>query len=280
MKCSSLAFILLLGVQIFVSCSSNDDESQAGTTSSAAGTSSNTGVEPVAGAPAKEKKTDAAVQGLKGKVQVVSESIFSAGKTKTLANRNVFKYDDDGNRLELTSYGRDGKIMSNLKSTYVNGNIVKEETILADGTVDVIAEIKTDSKGNRIEEKQTKSNAVSPLFNYTHYYKYDEKAQLLERTVLRGNGALMYKYMFKYDDNGNRIEWIQIGPTNLMVGRVTYKFDDKNNLIEEQTFDGNNTPKSTFTYTYEFDKKGNWTRRTKLENNIEVEIKERKYDYQ
>lgn len=280
MKCSSLALILLLGVQTVVSCSSNDDETQTGTTSSAAGTSSNSSVEPVDGAPAKEKKTDAAVQGLKGKVQVLSESIYSVGQTKSLASRNVFKYDDDGNRLELTSYGRDGKIMSNLKSTYVNGNIVKEETILGDGTIDVTAEIKTDSKGNRVEEKQTKTNAVSPLFNYTHYYKYDEKAQLLERTVLRGNGALMYKYMFKYDDLGNRIEWIQIGPSNLMVGRVTYKFDDKNNLVEETAYDGNNVAKSTFTYTYEFDKKGNWTRRTKMENNKPVEIKERNYDYQ
>ena len=190
------------------------------------------------------------------------------------------KYDKDGNRLELTSYDPKGKMISNLKSTYVDGKITKEETILANGLVDVSSEIKTDAKGNRVEQRDTKTDAVSPLFNFTQLYKYDEKGQMIERTSLRGNGTLMYRYLFKYDDKGNRVEWIQIGANGLMVGRVTYKFDEKNNLVEEISHDSNNIPKATYTYTYEFDKKGNWTRRTKLENNTAIEIKERNYNYQ
>lgn len=280
MKWSSLSITLLLVIQALVSCSSNDDEKQAGTSSTATGGTTNTSIEPVAGVEAKEKKTDAAVQGLKGKVELLSETIITPGKTKSAVSRNVFKYDKDGNRLELTSYDPKGKMISNLKSTYVDGKITKEETILANGLVDVSSEIKTDAKGNRVEQRDTKTDAVSPLFNFTQLYKYDEKGQMIERTSLRGNGTLMYRYLFKYDDKGNRTEWIQIGANGLMVGRVTYKFDEKNNLVEEISHDSNNIPKATYTYTYEFDKKGNWTRRTKLENNTAIEIKERNYNYQ
>jgi hypothetical protein len=280
MKLSRLSIALSIVIQTLISCSGNDDDQQTGTNSTASGSTSNTSSETVAGVEAKEKKTDAAVQGLKGKVVLLSESTLNPGKSRNVALKNVFKYDEDGNRLELISYDVNGKIISNLKSTYVDGKISKEETILADGAVDVTSEITTDSKGNRIEQRDIKTNAVSPLFNYTHQYKYDEKGQMLERTALRGNGSLMYRYMFKYDNNGNRVEWIQIGASGLMVGRVTYKFNDKNNLIEEISYDGDNKPKATYTYTYEFDKKGNWKRRTKLENNTPVEIKERTYNYQ
>ena len=280
MKWSSLSITLLLVIQTLISCSSNDDEQQAGAASTATGGSSNTSIEPVAGVEAKEKKTDAAVQGLKGKVELLSETIINPGKTKSPVSKNVFKYDKDGNRLELTSYDPRGQMISNLKSTYVDGKITKEETILANGLVDVSSEIKTDAKGNRVEQRDLKTNAVSPLFNFTQLYKYDEKGQMIERTSLRGNGTLMYRYLFKYDDKGNRTEWIQIGANGLMVGRVTYKFDEKNNLVEEISHDSNNVPKATYTYTYEFDRKGNWTRRTKLENNTPVEIKERNYNYQ
>ena len=203
MKWSSLSITLLLVIQALVSCSSNDDEKQAGTSSTATGGTTNTSIEPVAGVEAKEKKTDAAVQGLKGKVELLSETIITPGKTKSAVSRNVFKYDKDGNRLELTSYDPKGKMISNLKSTYVDGKITKEETILANGLVDVSSEIKTDAKGNRVEQRDTKTDAVSPLFNFTQLYKYDEKGQMIERTSLRGNGTLMYRYLFKYDDKGN-----------------------------------------------------------------------------
>ena len=279
MKWSSLSITLLTSLQILISCSSNDDEQQAGTTSTVTSSTANPSAPGVA-VEAKEKKTDAAAQGLKGKVQVLSESILTPGNKRNLVSKNVFKYDKDGNRLELISYKPDGKIISNLKSTYTDGRITKEETILGDGTIELIADIKTDAKGNRIEQRETRPVAASPLFNYTHYYKYDEKGQMLERTARRGNGRLMFRYLFKYDDNGNRIEWTQLGPDSTVVGRVVYKFDNKNNMVEETSYAGSSTPKATYTYTYEFDRKGNWTRRTKLQDKTAIEIKERQYDYQ
>jgi len=63
------------------------------------------------------------------------------------------------------------------------------------------------------------------------------------------------------------------------MGKITYKYDDKDNMIQETKYAADGTVKEDYTYTYDFDKKGNWTRRKKMQNGTVVEIRERQYKY-
>ena len=147
---------------------------------------------------------------------------------------------------ELSNYGADGKLTSTIKYTYdANGVLTKEETLLGNGTVDMVSTVKTDAKGNKIEQEDVRPNG-NIMFNYKHVFTYDQKGQILERVAFRGNGALLFKYNFTYDDRGNRIEWLQTGPNNTIVGKVVYKFNVNNNMIEEIHFkgDGGRRPKT------------------------------------
>ena len=266
-------FILI----IISSCSNDSADQESGTTNTASPTAS-TASAPIESA-AKVKRSDAAVQGMKGKVEVMSETISYPGNTRRVSGKNVFKYNKNGDRIELSSYKADGKLSSTIKTTYdANGIITGEETFLPDGKVDVKSIIKTDAKGNIIEQNDTRP-ADSTLFNYRYLFKYDEKGQQIERIAYKGNGVLSFRYEFKYDENGNRSEWTQYGPSNALVGKVIYKYDANNNLIEENHFGSDGILKATYIVIREFDKKNNWIRQKKMQDSTVIEIRERQIKY-
>jgi len=280
MKRPGFYLIPLFGLLFLSSCSNDSADQEASTTNTAAPTTSSA---PGAIVPsdAKEKKSDVAVQRLQGKVEVMSETLYSPdNRSKKPSSKNVFKYDENGNRIELANYKADGSLNSTIKSIYdANGNLTGEQTLLGNGTVDINSTIRTDAKGNRMEQEDKKAGNSNPLFNYKHYFKYDEKGQLVERIANRENGAFAFKYGFKYDDNGNKIEWTRHGADNSLLEKVVYKFDTKNNLIEETKYKPDGSIKEAYTYSYEFDKKNNWIRQKKMQDNKVIEIKEREIKY-
>lgn len=230
---------------------------------------------------AKEKRSDAIVQRLKGKVQTMTETVYPGKNVKKFSLKNMFKYDENGNRLELTNYKPDGSVNSIVRTAYdSSGKVVSEETILADGTIDTKSVVKTDENGNRVEQNDIKQKSKgNNNFNRKYLYRYDAKAHMLEWLAYQGNGNFFFKYNFTYDPNGNRTEWLQLTQTNALIGKVEYKYDDKNNIIGENKYKGDGTLTESSTFTYEFDKKGNWVRQEKIQNGAVVEVRERVYKY-
>ena len=276
MKWSNFYAFLFFAAIFLSSCSdAGSDEKVAPATNA----SVSSATAPATQSAAETKRSDMTVQGLKGNVEMMSESFLPGEGSKKLISKNVFKYDANGNMTELANYTANGKLASTIRYTYdANGVLVKEETLLGNGTVDLVSTIKTDSKGNKIEQEDVRPMG-NILFNYKYYYKYDEKGQLIERVALRGNGAPLFKYNFNYDDKGNRIEWIQTGPDSNVVGKVAYKFNENNNVVEETRFSKDGVATAIYTYVYEYDKKHNWIRQKKMQDGKAVEIKERDYKY-
>ena len=275
MKWSNFYAFLFFAAIFFFSCSDNADKNDSPTTTSNESVTSTPTNLSIAG----QKKSDIAVQGLKGKVAIMSESLLQGEGSKKILSKNVFKYDANGNMIELSFYTAADKVNSTIRSTYDStGKLIKEETILGNGNVDLVSAIKTDAKGNKIEQQDVRPMG-NIIFNYKYYYKYDEKGQLIERIAYRGNGTFLFKYIFKYDDNGNKAEWIQQGQDSSVVGRVIYKYNEKNNLAEQTEYHGDGSVKAIYTYSYEFDKKNNWTRRKKMQDGKVIEIKERDIKY-
>jgi hypothetical protein len=280
MKWQRSLLVILLTSSIFVACSDNGNNDTT-TSTQAATTNTPAPSTETLKSDAKEKRSDAAVQRLKGKIQMMTESVYPGENTKILSLKNVFKYDANGNRLELASYKSDGGLVSNIKSAYDSaGKVVSEETVLSNGTVDIKTQIKTDDKGNRVEQINLKQGlAPNNILNNKYVYKYDEKAHMLEWNAFRGNGSFFFKYSYNYDANGNRTEWIHLSQANEVTLRLVYKYDDKNNIIEETDYNRDGTVKAAYTYTYEFDKKGNWVKQKKIQNGSVVEVRTREYKY-
>jgi len=280
MKWQKSPLSALILTVVLAACSSNDPDSPASTEAAATINTPPAPSTETVKSDAKEKRSDAAAQRLKGSIQTMTETTYAGENMKTVTNKNVFKYDKNGNRLELSNYTSDGKLVSTIKSAYDSSSkVVSEETILANGVVDIKTDIKTDENGNRVEQNDIKQGSAGPLFNYKYIYKYDAQAHMLERKGLRGNGAFFLKYLFNYDANGDRIEWLQVTETNQIIGKVIYKYDNNHNIIEEAKYGGDGSLKENYTYTYDFDKKGNWTKQKKILNGAVVETRVREYKY-
>lgn len=277
MKSRIYATILLLSLLTIFSCTNSSENNSDNKSSTEVDTTSVSGVTT---SSASEKKSDARTQGLKSKVKTMSESLYVvvSGKNK-LASKNVFKYDENGNRLELLNYNPDGKINSTIKSTYgTDGKIASEKTILSNGNTDINSTFKTDEKGNPIEKEDVRPGG-NILFNYRYVNKFGPKGELLEQASYNGGGNLTFTYEFKYDENGNKTEWIQKGSDGSVTGRRVYTYDKNNLLISETDYDKDGSVKATYEYKYLIDKKGNWVSQSKSEAGKIIEVRERDFEY-
>ena len=104
MKWSNFYASLFFTAIFFCSCSDDADKKEPrATTGTVTTTTTNTSV-------AEQKRSDVTVQGLKGKVQIMSESFLAVEGPKKVLSKNVFKYDANGSRVELVNYKADGKV--------------------------------------------------------------------------------------------------------------------------------------------------------------------------
>jgi hypothetical protein len=220
--------------------------------------------------------------GVKGKVQTITESLYytdSKGKKGALGQRNVFKYEPYGSKTEFQYIDNAGKLVSITRFKYDdNYNMVSEELYMANGVLDTRYAIKTDEEGRKKEQQTFKMDGNS-ILNYLYKYNYDNEGRMTEWYCLYPNGNLLWKYEYQYDARGNKTEWQVKGGNNQPTQIHRYKHDDNNNMVEENIFNPDGRLVSRFTYTYRFDKAGNWIEKIKYENNQPVEIREREIVY-
>lgn len=159
-----------------------------------------------------------------------------------------------------------------------------------------------DDKNFKIEEIQhSPEGQVSRRYTYA----YNDKGNLTTLTGYQKDGALMSKSSYKYDVNGFKSEYSYESPgyatsTTIFIndakgnnieeiwgngrGVIDYRFvrtyDDKGNKIKEEKYKGGDTLSSTVTWKYEYDKNGNWIKRTQTTSSGEdFQIEERVITY-
>ncbi len=142
-----------------------------------------------------------------------------------------YKYDIQGNNIEVSYYGANEKLKEMLGFAIIrykydtHGNIIETSFYGADEKLKEnngvpIYRHKYDDKGNKIEES---------------HYGADNKLKEDKRGIAIGR--------FKYDDKGNLIELSHYGideklkENDLGFAIIRYKYDSKGNKIEESTYD-------------------------------------------
>jgi len=170
--------------------------------------------------------------------------------TKTLTKKYVYKYDNNGNILEIKEYEGNGNLNITVTRNYDNNGNIIEETIQCPNMQDVHFTIKNkyNQKGNVeiIEQYFRDTNSAT----FTTICKYDEGGALIGICVNDNEHMGNLKMISKYDNNKNLIE-----NDNGRSDSTTYKYDITGNLIE-QTYDNNRQTK-LFKYS-NIDKWHNW----------------------
>lgn len=201
-------------------------------------------------------KSDAEDEGLRGKVRTVTvenedlSGTWSVGGRKksavehyneqgNLTKRESFDY--RGNPSDITVYGYlDGNRVSNTESIQHNYNPPPMLVAAPAGE----AAPKYDSR-----------------YSYKFTYKYDGKGNLIEEVWYGNDGKLWLRYVYNF--KGNQKERLVYSADGSLNQRSLHTLDAKGNEVEEIIYEPrDNSIRSKYSYVYEFDAKGNWTKRT------------------
>ncbi len=195
----------------------------------------------------------------------------------SLTYRIAYQYNAKEKQAELSYFNREGKLTG--KTTY-----------------------QYNDKGDKIEERQFTPDG-QPDRKYT--YGYDERANLTEMTGYRKDGTLTSRTSYAYDNKNNR-KALRVETPGYASSSREFTYDDKGNISEEiwyngadgvdfrfvRSYDGSGNKTQELKYrgrdrlldmtkwTYEYDKTGNWIKRTTLTSDgVEFQIEDRTLVY-
>lgn len=128
-------------------------------------------------------------------------------------SKTINQYDEKGNLIGHEKYGM-GELLEEVVKFNKQGKMVykKEISNREDPPYIVISTYDYNGKGFLITQL-TQEADVENDYLVKEMYQYDDKGNLIEKTLDYGNGSL-YKVSYTYDSKGNCIEEIQRNPTS------------------------------------------------------------------
>ncbi|MDO4879729.1 MAG: hypothetical protein Q3983_00455 [Capnocytophaga sp.] len=184
-------------------------------------------------------------------------------------------YDANGNLIESVSRDKENAVLSkNVYKYDEKGNRIKHDVLTADGIPFMSRENDYNDKGLITERRE----CMSGLCTDKVLFAYDKKGFVTEESRYNKD-VLTSKIVYKNDKKGNRLEKIVYDKDGNIAQKVTTKYDTKNNEVEVNTYDknGNLTQKKTNVYVY--DKKQNWTKKTESVDGKPTMILEQQFEY-
>ena len=194
--------------------------------------------------------TDARDEGLRGPVKSVLTETQELVEGDSEKERHRDTYNEQGNLVKSEWYDDKGNVGSVKVYGYIDGSRVStvKDTYARHDPLTVKVETPPGSK------------APDPRFQYKCEYKYDQKKRLIEETTFLNDGELWMRTVYKYGPNHK--EKLDYSEDGRLGQRVLFKLDEKGNEVQETVYNSNGEARYKTTYVYEFDAKGNWTKRT------------------
>jgi hypothetical protein len=220
----------------------------------------------------------------------------------SLATKNVFTYNADGQLIEVKQYNNElfanitlytsdteGRLTKEVSQTVegdplrtivyrydAHGNNIEVSNYLADGLLSFKLVSTQDAKGRTIETAFCSGNQEGAMIVQRH----DNEAlgasinvAKMSKAVICGDGFLLGKFVVTYDDKGNETEVLSYTGGTLSNKRAfTGGANSKQFEIIEYNADGSLQSKEV--HSREFDSHGNWVKDTKSLWDIKTGISE------
>ncbi len=202
-------------------------------------------------------KTDAEDEGLKGKVKkIVSESEDLSGTWSKQGRKmsSIEYFNEKGNVVRRESFDYKGNPFQISVWGYIDGSRVSNSAMIRYEYNPPPMAIPNSS--GSVEKPKLDSR-----YEYKHEYKYED-GKLVERRLYYNSGKPGNQIIYKYADN--KIEKLIYTSDGELNQKYLVALDKKGNEIEQISFDLSKQKlygDRTYSYTYEFDAKENWTKR-------------------
>lgn len=163
--------------------------------------------------------------------------------------KDVYEYDRKNNKISEARFDKDNNLLYKIQTTYKDSLITEI--------------IGLDSKLNHISAEKR---------------SYDSKGNLLNRSFQDLISEEYTQENNQYDSSSNLIEWSLI--INKVVSqKIKYKYDSHKNVTQIDKLDENGNVQESRKYLYEYDKQGNWIRKSIIIKDMQTFVLERKIEY-
>lgn len=205
---------------------------------------------------ARRPRSDAEDDGLKGRVKTVLTETQDLSGTWAVGGRkpsSMDYYNEQGNLIKRESYDYRGNPSEITVYGYLDGDRVSNSGSLEYEYNPPAVMISAPAGGPK--------PTYDPRYSYKLKYKYDDQGRLREETWYGSDGKLWLRYV--YNLKGNQKEALVYAADGSLNQKWVVMLDAQGNDVEKQYYDvKTNVVDEKYTYTYEFDAKGNWTKRT------------------
>jgi hypothetical protein len=198
--------------------------------------------------------SDEGDNGLRGRVKTVleeSQDLSGTWSVQTKKRDSFENYNEQGNLTRRESYDYKGNLYDITVYGYIDGNRVSQW--------------KTIQREYNPPPVMSPSGAVikkwDPRYQTRFEFKYDNQKRLIEHSWFHNNGERFLRYVYNY--TGNEVEKLVYSEDGSLNQRSVSLLDSKGNQIERTSFDPRDgAAGAKYSYVYEFDTNGNWTKRT------------------
>ncbi len=216
----------------------------------------------------------------------------------SLREKIIYNYNEKGNILSQINYSSKGNITQQILYEYNDyGNVVKEEKNNGKGEITDGFFYKYNDR-NKVIELVYYQNQELLKFKATYVYNEKENIDSITITEYESNCVGTFKIednmlsqvIYNYGDQniGNRLYKYEAGRISEVIssdyeGKIeqitTYIYDSNGNEIEESNIVFKGAVENKTTSKKEFDKYNNWIKSKKFNNNIPIEVIERRIEY-
>lgn len=205
---------------------------------------------------ARRSGTDTQDEGLHGMVKTVFRESEDRSGTWAVGTRkptSMEYYNVQGNLTKRESYDWKGNLSDITVYGYLDGARVSNwNTISREYNPPPMMGVSLPG-----EAKPKYDRRYAHKFDFT----YDNQKRLIEKTWIGNDGKLWMRYVYKY--SGNQKEELVYSANGSLNQHYLAVLDEQGNEIEETIFEGRDGKiRRKNSYAYEFDAKGNWTKRT------------------
>ncbi|GGB79842.1 hypothetical protein GCM10007424_19970 [Flavobacterium suaedae] len=146
--------------------------------------------------------------------------------------KNAYKYNENNQKVSYTRYDKNSEILFNTQYEYKGDNLILEETRGKEGEVEYSRKMTYDDNGNMLSK--------------ISYDSYDD-SETIEK--------------FVYDGKGNKVTW-DVQKNGEPFLKINYTYNENGDVTGVRTYNNIGKAIEERKYTYNYDKEGNWIKKS------------------
>lgn len=191
--------------------------------------------------------------------------------------KSNYTYDAHGLVVEIASCKMDGTLSARYTYKYDNdGRVLIETCYRGDGSFDWKKKYEYNRRGQVIEKLRDEADN---RFDCTYIYVYNKKHQLAEEIVKDADRIFDKRYVFTYNRKGQRVLEESYNSSAKLYSRLQFEYNKRGHKIVMNELYAGDKHLRSYSYTYDYDHKGNWIRRIEYYNDKPRYIINREIEY-